>query len=210
MKTSLLAAVCFSFLLGYESRGKEADVPVVLVVPARPTAVQFAFDVARLRNVSLATYSVDPKLREPALYFWDADEKDWKPWDVTAYLGTRATGASAGLRCVMVGRDGEVPARLEEAPAWAEAFDRLRTLNPADLVNELNKLLRFSAREWRWLAHRYGLTLKDQNTEIRRYGKYGPPGTPPPYRPPTPDPRTRSSHSLDVPLPLPPPIPITP
>jgi hypothetical protein len=205
MKTVWAAVACFSVLFGCVGHGREPGSPAVIVVPARPTVVQFAFDLAELRNVSLAAYSVDPKLREPAVYFWDTDAREWKPWDVAAYLGTRAAGA-AGMRCVVVGRDGEVPARLEEAPAWAEAFDRVRTLNPDEMANAMNQWLRFTPREWRWLARRFGLTLKDQNAERRRYGKYGPPGAPPPYRPPA----AQDRRSLDVPLPLPPPVPVGP
>ena len=51
----------------------------------------------------------------------------------------------------------------------------IQSMDLSKLANTLDHTMKFSPKEWRWLASRYGFKLTDLNTKRRRFGKYGKP-----------------------------------
>ena len=148
----------------------------VLVIPARYTVVQLAFDVAYLRPVALLAYDSDDA-GEPLLHRWSTAAGDWIETDMDACKAGTATSCSPGRVVVLASGTNGLPASLAEAAgAWCDDVTVIPSLRSLTVLNTLHDDMKFSAREWKWLAGRHGLTLKDLNAERRRYGRYGKPG----------------------------------
>lgn len=165
-----------------------ADVPTVLVVPAKPSVVAFCADVAAMKSAELVSYVVGKKTNEPALTLnlWNGQTADWTKVGIEEY---RSGGIFREMprRVVLVGNNAAIVAELKGASADMGAVNTLSSLDTMSLANGLNEILDFSASQWRALARRYELKLKDLNDERRRYGRYGPPGGRPAVRIPEAD-----------------------
>ena len=161
-------------VLGFSAETANASEPMLLVIPARYTLVQFAFDVARMRSVYLVSYEV-AKNGELDVYVWDKLRQAWQPTSEDAIVSQSIFDRSPS-RAVIVGRSGNVPAAISESVGTIGDVRSITSLNLADVVNELHQSLKFKPSEWRWLAGRYGLELQDRNADRRRWGRYGPPG----------------------------------
>ena len=148
----------------------------VLVIPSRHRLVQFAMDIARLRPTYIVAYGPRNSPSDTAFYLWNAQTEEWKDISMEEYEKGSVFDASAQI-LALVGTDKDLPAGLPSQPNWATKTERIGSLNPAEMANALNGIMKFTPVEWRWLARRYGLTITDVNAERRRYGKYGPPGT---------------------------------
>jgi hypothetical protein len=170
--TGLMIAVMAAVLAG---SSVEAAQKTVLAIPARNRVVQFSQDIVRIRPVYLVSFAAKGSAGETGIYLWNASEESWK--EISADEFTNGTVFDESARTlVWVGADKDMPSDIPSNPAWATKVEKIASLNPADMANGLDKVLGFSATEWRWLAKRYGLTITDLNAERRRYGKYGPPG----------------------------------
>jgi hypothetical protein len=168
----LLLLILFSSAFTAAAKNK----PSLLVVPARQQAVELAFDMARMRSVFLVSYQQDEEDAAPFMHIWDSTRRQWLETDIERYreaVHFSVTPATVFL----LGTPKEFPAVLQEASGWAETVVRMENLSPADLINQLDSHMNFSSREWRQLARNYKLKLKDSNSERRRYGRYGPPGS---------------------------------
>lgn len=157
------------------SRAAGAEKQVLMVIPARYTIVQFAFDVARLRSVSLVAYEAGTDSSSPVMHVWDQDIKEWVRTSVGEYSSGALFRATPDVT-VLVGTAGIMPGIILETSRSASVRE-VPDLNIAQLVNTLNTEVSFTPAEWRYLAGRYGLQLKDENAQRRRWGRYGPPGT---------------------------------
>jgi hypothetical protein len=173
-------AVLFGFALSFcflsSKASCAADTPDALVVPSRYTIVKLAFDMDRIRDVRLLSYHAKDTTEQTRLYTWNAGLEEWEPVSLAEYREAKIFRKEPGT-VLLVGTEKQMPAELLEASSWAEALVRLESLDIVELVNGLDKVFDFSPREWRWLAERYGLKLKDRNEKLRRWGKYGPPGS---------------------------------
>ncbi len=160
------AATCAS---GVEST---AD---VLVVPARHTIIQLAFDIAALRNVALIAYDKPaPETEEPLLHVWSSSNHAWVHLTLDEYnVGTFCDQEPNEM--ILIGNDSDLPASLIAGAAQAMTVTHIDTLSLVTVINTLDKSMKFSPREWKVLAQRHNLTIKDQNYERRRWGRYGPP-----------------------------------
>lgn len=149
-----------------------------ILVPARRTMVQFAFDVARLRSVALVSYELTGDIQAPHMHRWSQQRKAWIP---TFLSEVRSGAAFAGrpARVFIIGLDPEQTAVLQDAVRWAGSVVVLPAFQVAPLINTLNRDLEFAPGELRWLAQRHGLEIEDRTPESVRYGRYGPPGRPP-------------------------------
>ena len=154
----------------------------LIVVPGRPATVALALDVARMRNdVSVVLYQQVPKSTALVLHTWNVRKADWDKLPLDDYSAGRILGAAAPKQIVLIGTEPDLMAVMERSSAWGQVT-RLQTLVVVNVVNTLNDALAFTPSEWRYLAKRYDLELKDLNADRRRYGRYGPPGekvTPP-------------------------------
>ena len=161
------------------SSGKGAPDPVTIVVPAREAAVRMAFDMAAMRPSYLVSYQARPGTEAPWLHVWDAAARRWIETTLEAY-GAGANFGRMPRTVFLLGTEIEFPAQLEDLAGWADRSVRLTTLDPMPCLNAFHEAFAFTPAEWRWLARRYNLDLKDLNEQRRRYGRYGPPGQPPP------------------------------
>jgi len=168
--TGVLICVCVA-----PASAARGDRQPLLVIPARYTVVQFAFDVARLRPVHLVAYDTEGKAGTLLLYVWDGGARKWLSTSLDEY-GSGGIFRTRPSRVILVGSDRELPAGLAEASEQGAAVDRIPSMKVVDMVNGLNAVMGFDAQEWRYLAKRYDLQLEDRNAERRRYGRYGPPG----------------------------------
>ena len=151
----------------------DAGGPVLLVIPTRYTIVQFANDVATLRETYIVSFE---KSKDGALhlYVWDRAADDWVKTDLDSYAGG-GLFAVPPVEAFLIGADSDVPPALVTATSFCE-MKRIPNLNLVPIANTLNESLQFQASEWRWLAGRYKMQVVDLNEDRRRYGRYGKPG----------------------------------
>jgi len=171
LTASLVGAVAGGALI---ASAQEAPSPTVLMIPPRHTIIKIGLDICALRPAVMITYQ-DPGGTEPVLHVWNPDPREW----VRVSPDTYAAGSMFRSRprevIVISGQEG-VPEAVREASAALAPVREVNSLDLVSVINALNDSLKFDRGEWRWLADRYGLTLKDVNADRRRYGKYGPPG----------------------------------
>ena len=145
--------------------------PTLLVIPARYTLVQFAFDIARLRSVYLLSYRNDGD--SYSTFILDKSSQDWLDADP-------ASGGSlfavVPAHTIIIGSVDERALSLADFTGDGSVTSRIPSLDLKDVVNGLNEHFHFRGTEWRWLAARYQLELNDRNAERRRWGRYGRPG----------------------------------
>jgi hypothetical protein len=154
----------------------DSEATLLLVVPARYTIVQFAFDIAKLRpsTVAMVAYDDNPTNQAPRIHVWNGAIRDWMRMSLSEYRNGSFM-RTPPKNIVLIGSDmpGGV---LMEGSTWATAKKRVPTFSAVTLVNTLNETMSFTQDEWKTLARRYGLKLKDMNDERRRHGKWGVPG----------------------------------
>ncbi len=147
----------------------------MLLMPARHAIVKYAFDIAALRPTTLVTYGGETEDGDLLLHYWNASNKRW----VLLSLDDLAFGhylPGPVQTLVVLGSSKSMPAKIRDQAPPAENTISQEELDLAKLTNLLNLDMVFSAREWKILAKRHGLTTRDLNAERRRYGRYGPPG----------------------------------
>jgi hypothetical protein len=174
---ALSAAVVAEALAG------TATPSTILVMPARRRLVELASQIIRIKDVGLVAYDNRADLAEPLLHIWNGSE--WLQISVDDYVaGNFMSGEPQ--RLIVLGDQNTLPSRMAADPAWCRDVRRISTLDTAPLLNELDKTLKFSGPQWRWLADQNGLELVDHNAERRRYGRWGASGkeaVPPPSKP---------------------------
>ena len=150
--------------LTLEGAGGTLSSATLLVIPARPRTVQLAFDLARIRPITVVAYHGQANTAEPVLHVWSG--ADWQYVSLPDFAD-KAFLRGAVQKTIVIGDDQTVPVTLLHSIPWCFDIERLPTLNVADLINSLDRTLHFREREWKWLADRYGLRLTDLNAERR-------------------------------------------
>ncbi len=149
----------------------------VVVVPSRYMLVKLGFDIVGMRSVKLMSYHDKTTTSETLLYEWNRRLKAWDPVDLSVYRAGDAVKSRGSTLVVLIGSDKQVPSGLINGSSWADTVVRIESLDMVTLANSLDRIFRFTSAEWRMLAQKYGLELKDLNENLRRWGKYGKPGT---------------------------------
>lgn len=198
-------------LFAQEAEVAKGHEPSMLVVQAKQKLVQIAFDMALMRDVTLVSFDKNAKTGKITLHVWDNDIKQW----VNTNLDEVKAGAGAKQaikNSIIVGVDaGALTTLAGSTPGDVKTVVSTDLVN---LMNALNDVYLFNPNEWKWLAKRHDLELKDLNEDRRRYGRYGKPGevplptpetdlpkvTPQPVVTPTPVP------APEVPTPVPAPV----
>jgi hypothetical protein len=147
--------------------------PAVLVVPARHTIIKLAFDIAALRDVALVAYDKVPDIEGPFLHVWNADTPAWDRLTLDEY-NVGAFCDKVPNEMILVGYRADLPATVIAGASQANKVTRIDTLNLVTIVNTLDKSMKFTPSEWKVLAKRHRLEIKDMNYERRRWGRYGP------------------------------------
>lgn len=172
----LILIPLFLALFAFALPAREAKPQPWIVLPARYAIVQLGFDVASLRPLTLISYAAGKTADDPAMHVWDTAARQWTPVSVGEYRSAQVPGPLAS-GIVLVGGDTDLPVAIKEGSSWSDSVRRVQTLNVATILNTLNEELKFSPKEWKWLARRYRIKLKDLNRDRRRWGKYGKPGS---------------------------------
>jgi len=145
----------------------------IIVMPARKRVVHLAFQIARCKDVGLVAYNNSPSLATPLIHVWDG-----QAWiQITADDYQQGTFMSGEPRHVFIlGDNNTLPAQMASTPDWARNAEKIASLDTANLINTIGKTLKFSPYQWKWLAAENQLSIDDQNSERRRYGRWGAPG----------------------------------
>lgn len=160
-------------LAGQELIAGAATPSTILVLPARRRMVELANQVARIKDVGLVAYNNNPASTEPLIHVWNGSE--WLAISAADYAtGNFMSGEPRHL--ILLGDSATLPEVLSANPTWCADVRRITFLDTSALLNELNKTLKFTPRQWKWLARLNGLILTDKNVERRRYGRWGNPG----------------------------------
>ena len=173
----LLSAVLVGLgVCSVEAGVSVVDGPTCVVVPTRPTIVQFCFDILKLRRgIYLVAQDKEIGGNATVLHVWDDASQDWIRIGVEEYVaGTVFT--QKPKRLIVIGGEADVPEEIATAPAWSEQAYQIETLDLVSVMNKLQVIFKFNEREWKWIAKRYNMTFEDLNAERRRYGRYGKPG----------------------------------
>jgi hypothetical protein len=149
--------------------------PSMLVIPSRYTIVQLAFDVARLRPVTLVAYDKGSASDELMLHIWNPGLQEWVKIGMDEFSSGNLTNPMA-KRVHVLGADADLPVGILEAAQWCPVVKQIDSLTISTIINSLNSDMRFSSSEWRGIAKRHKLTVEDRNSDRRRYGRYGKPG----------------------------------
>ncbi len=143
--------------------------PTMLVVPARYTVLQVAFDINRVFPSVLVSYQGDASTAEPLLYAWNG--KEWVYVSLTSYAEASFLG-NPPSRIILVGDAALLPPVLVESSAWCPNVYRIQDIDTPRLVNSLARAYDFKDRDWAWFAGRYNLTLVDVNQDKRAQSWY--------------------------------------
>lgn len=141
----------------------------VLIVPARPAVLQFAFDLAEMRDITIVSFRGKVNAEKALIHVWQRNK-----WQYVAYedfCSLRFAGRPPKT-AIVIGDDQTVPKTLLQDMAWPCKIERMQTLNAADLLNGMDKHFIFSSREWKRLADSYGLKLEDVNEPKRSFNPY--------------------------------------
>lgn len=152
-------------------RAAEEKWPSTLVfMPARLRIVALMQDVYKLRTITLVSYQGDVK-KEPFMHKWDG-----AAWKQVTLDDFRADGAMAE-RIVIIGDSSTVPAAITDFSAQCENVQAVESLDATVVTSALEKSMQLVPSEVKWLAKRNKLEVVDRNADLRRYGRWGKPGT---------------------------------
>lgn len=161
-------------MLGADVWAGMATPATIIVMPARRRVVELVGQIARLKDVGLVSYNAAPNMNAPLIHIWNGME--WIQIAMDDYVaGSFMSGEPKHL--IVIGDSATVPERMAVNPTWCRDVQRIPSLATATLLNDMDKTLHFTPRQWEWLARENGLALTDQNAERRRYGRWGPPGS---------------------------------
>ncbi len=164
-----------SFLLGiavtsFQALAGTATPSSILVIPARARMVQFAFQVAAVKDVGIVSYGNGVDTAEILVHVWNGHE--WIRISAEEYAsGAFMAGTTDDV--YLLGPANNIPPFMNSDPVWGRNIRRIATLDIASILNEIGKTLKLTPRQWKWLAEKNNLTLTDTNSERRRYGRWG-------------------------------------
>ncbi|MFH0909372.1 MAG: hypothetical protein V1929_11465 [bacterium] len=145
----------------------------LIVVPARYSVMQVAFDIVNRHSAVLVSYQGEAVTADPLLHAWNGQE--WIRITLSDYRDVNFLQQTPN-RTVLVGDDQTLPASLSEASSWSPQVVCFTDLDTAALVNEFGKLFSFTEQDWKWFAARYNLDLQDENAPLRSRSWYDQPG----------------------------------
>ncbi len=162
---ALLALSC-----ALRSEALQAHQVTMLVVPARYSVMQVAFDMVSRFSVVLVSYQGDATSEEPLLHAWNGQE--WVRISLADYAAASFVQAMPS-QAVLVGDEKLLPAVLVSSiSSWCPDAINIPSIDTPDLINALSKPLRFSSSDWQWFTARYNLTLTDVNADRRKASWY--------------------------------------
>jgi len=144
----------------------------MVVVPARYSVLQVAFDLLQKRDAVLVSYQGDASTVTPTLHAWNGREWVYISFDDYAHANFVQV---VPTQVVLVGGEDLLPESLVTASSWCPLVMNVPAVDTATLVNSFGKTFRFRESDWQWFSSRYNLELADLNAERRRESWYDQP-----------------------------------
>jgi len=145
------------FLAGGAYRAEDIT---LLVVPARYSVMQVAFDIISRYPVVLVSYQGDATTPAPRIHAWNG--REWVGVTATDYVEANFMTITPG-RAVLVGDDALLPPVMASISSWCPKIERAVSLDTAALINFFGHYFDFERSEWQWFAARYNLNLTVTN-----------------------------------------------
>ena len=169
-KNVLLTLVLLVGLLVSSSMALTPGRVTMLVLPARYSVMQVAFDLAQKYSVVLVSYQGDASSEAPLLHAWNG--KEWIKVSVDEYANASFLQVTPG-EALLIGDEKLLPPVLASSiSGWCPKVTTIPTIDTAALVNTFAKEFSFKRSEWEWFAKRYNLTLNDENAPRRNTSWY--------------------------------------
>jgi hypothetical protein len=153
----------------------------MLVVPARYSVMQVAFDLAQKYSIVLVSYQGDASSEAPLLHAWNG--KEWAKITADEYANASFLQVTPG-EALLIGDEKLLPPVLASSiSGWCPKVTTIPSIDTATLVNTFAKEFSFKPGEWEWFARRYNLTLNDENAPRRSASWYDRPAYEDKYSP---------------------------
>jgi hypothetical protein len=166
----LLTVALLAFMFVSQSMALTPGRVTLLVVPARYSVMQVAFDLARKYAVVLVSYQGDVLSETPLLHAWNG--KEWIKISADDYAHARFLQVTPG-EALLIGDEKLLPPVLASSIAgWCPKVTTIPSIDTAVLVNSFAKEFSFEPGEWEWFARRYNLVLNDENAPRRNANWY--------------------------------------
>jgi hypothetical protein len=173
MKRTMLGVFALALLVGslpVAASAATRDGSTLLVVPARYSVMQVAFDLANKHSIVLVSYQGDATTSEPLLFAWNGNE--WVKITLQEYADASFV-QTAPSRVILVGDEQLLPPALADSAArWCLNVVNIPTIDTATLVNSFASIYSFKKAEWQWFSKRYNLELTDVNEPRRKESWY--------------------------------------
>ena len=182
MKRMIL--LTFALLAGFwgsNSLAATAGRVTLLVIPARYSVMQVAFDIVQRYPAVLVSYQGDAQSAAPLLHAWNG--KEWIKISADEYANASFLQVTPG-EALLVGDETLLPAMLVSSIAgWCPKVTTIPSIDTATLVNTFAGEFQFSQSDWEWFSKRYNLTLNDENAARRKSSWYDRPAYQDEYSP---------------------------
>jgi hypothetical protein len=154
---------------------------IMLVVPARYSVMQLAFDLAQKYAVVLVSYQGDVSSEAPLLHAWNG--KEWIKIGAEDYANAAFLQMAPG-EALLIGDEKLLPPVLASSIAgWCPKVTIIPSIDTAVLVNSFAREFSFKPSEWEWFTKRYNLALHDENEPRRNVSWYDRPAYEDKYTP---------------------------
>lgn len=169
-KMKWMSVLILVSVLSFQVFAGAATPSSILVIPARARMVQFAFQIAAVKDAGIVSYGNGVDTSEIILHVWNGQE--WiriTTEDFTS--GSFMAGTADNV--FLIGPANSLPSFMTADPVWGRKVHRMVSMDIATLVNDMGNILKLTPRQWKWLAEKNNLTITDNNAERRRYGRWG-------------------------------------
>lgn len=169
-KWNVLTAALLLSATGTQAVSSAKSPRTLLVVPARHSVLQIAFDLLPRRDVVLVSYSPAATGQTPLIHVWNG--RSWLRISPADYAAGRFV-RNLPARAILVGGVSYIPPELDAVTRWCPDVRRIPGMQTTELLNAFGRSFRFSPMEWKWFARRYNRSLDDLNSEKQKswYGR---------------------------------------
>jgi len=179
-KATLLSVLSILMLGGWgeaNAMAKKDQGLTLLVVPARYTVLQVAFDVLKKRDAVLVAYQGDAMTEDPLLHAWNG--REWVYISLASYSSASFMSVEP-TQVILVGDEALLPRVLIDSSKWCPQVMNIPEIDTATLVNSFGTVFAFGRSDWSWFSTRYNLNLADLNEDRRHKSWYDRTGPVPP------------------------------
>ena len=161
-KLVLFLASVLALLPGAAFAGKRSHEITLVLVPRQETTVRLGLDIAGKYPTLLISYrkSADGKI---SLHGWAGSK--WVRVTLENYRKGEFFHHGPSAALIIEDENDPAPEELVPPADWCPAVYKISTTRLRPLLHLLGRFYDFSAREWKWFARRYRLSLDEINPE---------------------------------------------